>query len=81
MLRGYFRGGFIFASQSSRKFPLQYINYRNENNPKLAKLSPHEFPNLAQNCENICMYAKYVWRNIEYTDPKIKPCGPQWDGI
>ena len=55
---GYFRGGFIFAnfaSQSSRKFPLQYMAiYSNENIPQTAKLSHHEFPHLVQNRENIC---------------------------
>ena len=51
-IRGYFRGGFIFASQTLRKFPLQFMSIHcNENIRKIAKLSPHEFPQLGQNHE------------------------------
>ena len=53
----YFRGGIIFAnfaSQNSRKFPLQYMYiYSNENIRKIVKLSPREVPHLVQNRENI----------------------------
>ena len=65
-IRGYFRGGFIyanFASQSSQRFPLQYTAiYSNENIPKTVKLSHREFPHLhvCQNCENIC--TRNIWR-------------------
>ena len=52
----YIRGGFIFvnfASQSSRKFPLQFMSiYSNENIRKIVKLTPCKFPHLVQNREN-----------------------------
>ena len=52
-----------FASQSSRKFPLQYMAiYSNENIKKITKLSRHKFPHLVQNRENICtqIYMAYT---------------------
>ena len=66
-VRGYFRGGFIFfyfASQTARKFPLQFMSiYSNENIRKITKLTPREFPHLVQNHENIC--TRKLWR-IQY---------------
>ena len=57
-IHGYFCGDFIFVnfvSQSSRKFPLQYMAiYSYENIKKNVKLSHHEFPHLVHNCESIC---------------------------
>ena len=47
-----FRGGFIFAnfaSQTSRKFPLQFMSiYSNDNISKIAKLTTRELPHLAK---------------------------------
>ena len=56
-IRGYFRGGFIchkFASQSSRKFPLQYMAFHSNNSTKFMKFSHREFSHLVQSRENIC---------------------------
>ena len=62
-----FRSGFIFAnftSQTSRKFPLQFMSiYSNENLRKIMKLNPHKFSHLVQNCEIIC--TRKLWR-IQY---------------
>ena len=55
-IRGYFRGGFIFANfvSQSQKFPLQYMPiYSNENITKITKLSHRKFSHLVQNRENI----------------------------
>ena len=64
------RGGFIFAnfaSQSSQKFPLQYMAnvYSNGNITNIAKLSPREFPHLVQSRESIC--TRNIWR-ITYSN-------------
>ena len=66
-VRGNFCGGFIFtnfASQSSQKFPPQYMAiYSNEIIAKISKLSHCEFPHLVQNRKNIC--TRNIWR-IQY---------------
>ena len=52
----------ISRVRTSWKFPLQYLSIysTNKNIRKITKLSPHEFPHLVQNCENIC--TRNVWR-------------------
>ena len=53
-----------FASQTARKFPLQFMSiYSNENIRTITKLTPREFPHLVQNHENIC--TRKLWR-IQY---------------
>ena len=47
-----------FASQSSRKFLLQYMAiYSNENITKIMKLSHREYPHLVQNHEIYGVYS------------------------
>ena len=71
-IRGYFHGGFIFenfASQTSRKFPLQFMSiHRNENIRKVAKLTLREFPHLAQNRENISVREYHGVYSINYNN-------------
>ena len=71
-IRGYFRSGFIFAnfaSQSSRKIPLQYMAiYSNKNITKITKLSHHKFPHLVQIakisvCEIYGIYSRPIYSN------------------
>ena len=63
-IRGSFRCGFNFASQSSRKFPLQYMAiYSYENIRKIMKLSHHKFPHLLRNHKNV--FTRNIWR-IQY---------------
>ena len=45
-----------FASQTSQRFPLQFMYIcSNENISKIAKLTPHKFLHQVQNRKNICM--------------------------
>ena len=52
-----------FASQSSRKFPFEYMAIYSKEITKIVKLSHQEFPHLVQNRENIC--TQNIWR-IQY---------------
>ena len=63
-IHGYFCGGFIFASQTLQKSPLQfiYIYTSNENIRKITKLSPRKFLHLVQNRENYGIYTVYNFK-------------------
>ena len=76
LMCGFICHEFTVRVRTLRKFPLQFMSiYSNQNIRKIMKLSPHEFPHLVQNRENICTQKLWHIQYFRSSETIRKPSG------